>query len=153
MNWLRQLITQFVEILEKSGQIGVPDDKLYLASFWFFQRLKVFALFTKHRGFEEENEWRIVYMRDRDRDKVFDKMFSYWIGPRGVEPKLKFKIEHMPDYTDDDLTLAKIVERIILGPSLSSPMARGTILRMLDTLDKSDLKDCITSSSIPFRAG
>jgi hypothetical protein len=29
-----------------------------------------------------------------------------------------------------------IVERIILGPSLSSPLARNAILKMLDTLGK-----------------
>lgn len=149
MNWLRQRITHFAEILAHSR---IPDDKLYFGSGLFFQRLQLFALFTKHQGFKEESEWRVVYMRDRDRDKVFDRMFSYWIGPRGVEPKLKFKIEHMPGYTDDDFTLSKIVERVILGPSLSSPLARGTILKMLDTLNKSDLKARIMSSTIPFRA-
>ena len=149
-NWLQQRITQFAEILEKSS---IPDDKLYLGAYWFFERLKLFAVFTKHRGFKEENEWRVVYMRDRDRDKVFDRMFSYWIGPRGVEPKLKVKIERIPDPTDDDLSLSKIVERIILGPSLSSPLARASIHKMLDTLGRSDLKDRIKSSTIPFRAG
>ena len=149
MNWLQQHITQFAEIL---GHSRIPDDKRYLGSYWFFERLKLFAVFTKHRGFTEENEWRLVYMRDRDRDKVFDKMFGYWLGPRGVEPKLKFKVEHIPGYTDDDLTLSKIVERIILGPSLSSPLACATILKMLDTLDRSDLKDRIMASTIPFRA-
>ncbi len=95
----------------------------------------------------------MVYMRDRDRGNAFDRMISYWIGPRGVEPKLKIKIERIPDLTDDDLSLSKIVERIILGPSLSSPLARASILKMLDTLGQSDLKDRIKSSTIPFRAG
>jgi hypothetical protein len=150
LNWLRLRITEFAEILGKSN---IPDDKLYLGSYYFFQRLKLFAVFTKHRGFKEENEWRVVYMRDRDTAKIFDRMFNYWVGPRGVEPKLKLKIEAIPDLADNDLTLSKIVERVILGPSLSSPLARGTILKMLDTLGRSDLKDRIMSSTIPFRAG
>jgi hypothetical protein len=66
---------------------------------------------------------------------------------------LKFKIEHIPDVTDDDLSLSKIVERIILGPSLSSPLARAAVLKMLDTLGRSELKDRVKSSTIPFRAG
>jgi len=148
MRWLEQRITQFAGIL---GQSQISDDKLYLCSFMFFERLKLFAVFTKHRGFSEEKEWRVVYMRNRDKDKVFDKMFSYWIGPRGVEPKLKFKIEHVPDFTDDDLSLSKIVERVILGPSLSSPLALGSVLKMLDTLNRSDLKHRIKASTIPFR--
>jgi hypothetical protein len=149
-NRLQRLTTQFAKIL---GQTSIPDDKLYLGAYYFFERLKLFALFTKHHGFKEENEWRVVYMPDRDRGKVFDRMLSYCIGPRGVEPKLKVKIERIPDLTDDDLSLSRIVERIILGPSLSSPLAHASILKMLETLGGSDLKDRIKSSTIPFRAG
>ena len=46
---------------------------------------------------------------------------------RGVELKLKLKIEAIPGLSETDLSLSKIVDRIILGPSLSSPLARGTI--------------------------
>jgi Protein of unknown function (DUF2971) len=148
-NWLQQRTAQFARIL---GQTSIPDDKLWLGAYLFFERLKLFAVFTKHQGFKEENEWRVVYMPDRDRDKVFDRMISYWVGPRGVEPKLKIKIEHIPGLIDEDLSLSKIVERIILGPSLSSPLARASILKMLDTLGRSDLKDRINSSTIPLRA-
>ena len=51
LNWLRQRIREFAEILGKSA---IPDDKLAVASFFFFERLKLFAIFTKHRGFGEE---------------------------------------------------------------------------------------------------
>jgi hypothetical protein len=149
MKWLQQRITQFAEILAQSQ---IPNDKLHLGSYWFFQRLELFAVFTKHQGFKEEAEWRVVYMRDRDTGKVFDRMFNYWVGPHGVEPKLKFKIEHIPGYIDEDFTLANIVERVILGPSLSSPLARATILKMLDTLNRPEFKDRIISSTIPFRS-
>ena len=111
INWLQKRVTQFAEIL---GQSNIPDDKLYLSSYLFFERLKLFAVFTKHRGFSEESEWRVVYMRDRDRDKMLDRMFGYRIGPHGVEPKLKLKIEHIPGLTGDDVSLSKIVERVIL---------------------------------------
>jgi hypothetical protein len=88
-NWLRERVAQFASILATSE---IPDDKLWIGSYSFFERLKLFSIFTKHCGFEEENEWRVVYMRDRDANKIFDSMFGYWVGPRGVEPKLKFKI-------------------------------------------------------------
>ncbi|MGH6811594.1 MAG: DUF2971 domain-containing protein [Methylocella sp.] len=148
--WLQQRTTQFAEILSKSS---LPHDKLCLGSYSFFERLKLFPVFTKHQGFKEEAEWRVVYMRDRDKDRAFDRMISYSLGPRGVEPKLKLKVEHIPGLTEDNLSLSKIIERIILGPSLSSPLARATILKMLDALGRSDLKDRIKSSTIPFRAG
>jgi Protein of unknown function (DUF2971) len=92
-DWLRERVAQFADILARSD---IPDDKLHLAAFYFFYRLKLFSIFTKHQGFSEENEWRVVYLRDRDEAKVFDNMFSYWVGPRGVEPKLKLRIEAIP---------------------------------------------------------
>jgi Protein of unknown function (DUF2971) len=52
-NWLRVRIIQFAEILAKSNN---SDDKLWLCSYHFFQRLKMFTIFSKHRGFEEEHE-------------------------------------------------------------------------------------------------
>jgi Protein of unknown function (DUF2971) len=148
--WLRERITQFVEILAKSN---IPDDQLHLCAYYFFQRVKLFAIFSKHRGFGEEHEWRVVYMRDRDRAKVFDKMFGYWMGSRGVEPKLKLKINAVPDLGEIGLNLSTIIDKIILGPSLSSPLARNTIIRMVENLGRADLKDRIISSTIPFRAG
>jgi hypothetical protein len=91
-------------------------------------------------------------MKDRDNDSTFDKMFGYHVGPRGVEPKLKLKIEAMPGLSQKQLSLADIVDRIILGPSLSAPLQRATILRMLKTLSFSDLSSRVISSTIPFRA-
>src|SRR5260221_863425 len=129
INWLQQRITQFADIVANSD---IPDDKLYLCSYYFFERLKLFSIFTKHVGFTEEKEWRMVYMPDRDVSKLFGSMFSYWVGPRGIEPKLKLKIEAIPGLPETHVSLSQIVERIILGPSLSSPLARGTILKMLD---------------------
>ncbi|HYC53714.1 MAG TPA: DUF2971 domain-containing protein, partial [Candidatus Binatia bacterium] len=40
------------------------DDLSDIAHHWI-ERLKLFSLFTKHRGFREESEWRIAYMPDR----------------------------------------------------------------------------------------
>jgi hypothetical protein len=74
----------------------IPDDKLHLAGFSIFSLIKVFALVTKHRGFSEEQEWRIVYLPEYDRENVFSDCRDYIIGPRGVEPKLRFKVAPMP---------------------------------------------------------
>lgn len=149
--WLERMLSKFAPILRDTE---IPDDKLYLAAHALFERIKVFALFSKHRGFAEEREWRIVYVRDRDQDNKLAPMFHYWIGPRGVEPKLRLKVEPIEGVTADDLSLEKIVERIVLGPSLSSPLARTAVLRMLDRLNKpylKDLKEKVYASTIPFR--
>jgi hypothetical protein len=79
-------------------------------------------------------------------------MFHYLIGARGIEPKLRFKIAPVPGLTADDPSLHKIIERIILGPSISSPMAKAAVLRMLDILNQPELKPRVYVSTIPFRA-
>lgn len=147
--WLEGTLSKFACILRNTA---ISNDKLYLAAHALFERIKVFALFSKHRGFAEEREWRIVYVRDRDQDNKLASMFHYWIGPRGVEPKLRLKVAPIEGLTTDDLSLEKIVERIILGPSLASPLARTAALRMLDRLGKPSLKEKVYVSTIPFRS-
>ena len=87
--WIQHKIALFTKIIQEAA---IPDDKLYIAAFALFERLKLFALFTKHPGFREEREWRMVYLPERDGSHAFANMIDYSIGPRGIEPKLKFKI-------------------------------------------------------------
>ena len=148
IDWLNTLISLFVSII-KGGDI--PDDKLYLAAFELFERIKLFSLYTKHHGFIEEKEWRLVYLTDRDTSGKLKSMFDYDIGPRGIEPKLKFKVAPI-DGVFSSLSLTGLIERIILGPSISSPLAKASIERMFDKMEKPELKRKIFTSTIPFRA-
>jgi hypothetical protein len=150
ISYLRKYVAQFSEIL---GEAHIPDQQLHLAAFTLFERIKLFSVFTKHRGFSEEKEWRVAYMRSRDAGKIFDRTFSYAVGTRGVEPKLKFKLEPIEGLTETDLSILKITDRIILGPSLSSPLALATVGKMLDNLGLAELKPRVIASTIPFRAG
>ncbi|XUM21213.1 DUF2971 domain-containing protein [Bradyrhizobium oligotrophicum S58] len=149
LDWLRQKVSDFETLLAAAN---VPDDELNIAAYALFERIKIFALFTKHRGFLEEDEWRIVYLPDRDHEKRLHSMFNYFIGPRGVEPKLRFKISPIPGLTADDLSLSKITQRIILGPSISTPLAYASVRRMLDLNNHPELKSKLRVSSIPFRS-
>ena len=148
ITWLRKKITEFSMLLNSND---IPYDKLHLAAYAFFDKIKLFAVYSKHHGFQEEREWRVVYNPDQDRNKLLHSMFGYLIGQRGVEPKLKFKVEPIGEITDPNLTLSNLVDRIILGPSISSPIAKASIIRMLQALGKSEFKDRIVASSIPFR--
>ncbi|HEY1838183.1 MAG TPA: DUF2971 domain-containing protein, partial [Rhizomicrobium sp.] len=131
---------------------AIADDKIYLAAYALFERIKLFALFTKHKGFDEEHEWRIVYRHEFDQSKLYEQMFGYNIGARGVEPKLKFKVSPIPGATADDLSLEKIVCRIILGPTTSSVLARMSVQRMLNLLKRPLLAERVAVSSIPLRS-
>jgi hypothetical protein len=48
--------------------------------------------------------------------------------------------------------LAKVVERIILGPTTSGPMALLSVRRMLESSKKAELAERVIASKTPFRS-
>jgi hypothetical protein len=130
------------------GTFGTSHETLsWIARSWL-ARLKLFALFTKHDGFSEEKEWRVAYISDRDDEARFSDMLGYAITARGVEPKLKIKVGELPG----KLSLDTLINRIVLGPSLSSTLATESIRRMLKLKRRNGLASKVVASSIPFRA-
>lgn len=149
LEWFGKIASTFAKILDENP---IPDDKIWITGARIFERIKFFALFSKHDGFEEEKEWRIVYMSERDTDGKLKPMQHYLNGPRGVEPKLRFKVAPIEGLTAPDLSFDKILSAIILGPSISSPLAVRSVKRMLDLIGKPELKNRLVASSIPLRA-
>src|SRR6202012_3424553 len=141
-NWLQQRIRDWCRILKAAS---IPDEKLWLAAHSIFSAIKLYALTSKHRGFSEENEWRLIYLPDRDPNGVMKGKFNYMLGKRGVEPKLRFKIEPLPIDKAESWTFDSILHRIILGPSLSSVLARTSVVRMLEVIGKGDFKSRVVS--------
>ncbi|AFY20776.1 DUF2971 domain-containing protein [Pseudomonas sp. UW4] len=148
IKWIENKCIEFSAILKNTN---VPDDKLYLPVGYLFERMKIFSIFTKHAGFSEEREWRAVYIRERDTKRKLDEMLHYAIGRNGVEPKLKFKVKPVDGITADDFSLEKIVSKIILGPTVSSPLALSAVKRMLEKNGKSEIAKKLVSSTTPFR--
>jgi hypothetical protein len=146
--WLDDTASIFAKFLAEQH---VPDDKLYFASNMIFHRIKVFSLMSKHHGFREEKEWRFIYMSDGDDSEKFKCMRHYLNGPRGVEPKLKFRLEPMAGVTPPDFSLDQILASILLGPSASSALAVRSVERMLELIERPELKRKLSASSIPLR--
>lgn len=145
------MINRLDEICELVCDRTLDDRDLFSIAHYWLERLKIFSLFTKHIGFDEENEWRAVYLKDRDPTGSLVDMFGYAVINGGVEPKLKLKIAPLPGIFSKDLSLGEIVAKIILGPSHSSVLARSAVIRMLQKNGKDDLAARVVTSSIPFR--
>lgn len=147
----RQVDAILEEWVDLTAKLKLPDDRLHLAAYVAFSLVKSHALVTKHAGFSEEREWRVMYMPERDGAGALKPFLAYHIGDRGVEPKLKYKIGHLAGVSAPDLALERVLDRIVLGPSLSSPLAKRSVERMLEIIGKPDFKPLLRTSGIPLR--
>jgi hypothetical protein len=146
---LQKIIVNWCHIVAKNQ---IPENLFYLAPTYLFDVLKFFSLTTKHKGFEEEREWRVIYMPERDVNGILKDNFGYVIGNRGVEPKLKLKIAPLPGSPiNSQISLQNMLNRIILGPCVSSPLAENCFRGMLTQINKPHLAEKVVASTIPLR--
>jgi len=144
IKWIKNKLIEFVKLI---NQNNFDDKGLWCAVYYLFERFKLFALFTKHKGFIEEKEWRVVYEKKRDAQKKFEAMFSYAMTKNGIEPKFKFNVNY-----NNNLALESYIEKIILGPSYANNLSVASVKRMLRSLNKPDLVEKVFASTIPFRS-
>lgn len=146
---LTQLLDRIARLLGSQPQ---PETFLRGTAELWLHCIKTFALFTKHLGFKEEREWRVVYLKDRDSAGLLKSAMSYLVTDRGVEPKLKVRLTTTPGVLSESVSVLQSVDRIILGPTISSPLAVRSFKKMLELTGKSALSDRVVASTIPFRA-
>src|SRR5262245_39220874 len=87
-----ELRARFAEWARITREARLPDDRLYIAALAAFTFVRLFALTSKHPGFSEEQEWRAIYFPERDPQQYFKDQLDYFVGPRGIESKLKMKL-------------------------------------------------------------
>ena len=145
---LKSFLDKWADI---TASLNLEDNHLYVASYTALTFIKFFAVTFKHPGFLEEHEWRIIYDQERDLRGLLKGSLGYHIGDRGVEPKLKYKIEHIDGVSSPGTRLERLLDRIILGPSVSSPLAVKSIGRMLEKIGRPEFKSLIRASGIPLR--
>lgn len=147
-DWVRAKLSALAITLKS---LDFEFDDLEIVARVMFERLVVFSLFSKHSGFSEENEWRLVYLKSRDREQTIASMISYFNGPRGIEPKLKLNFSSLLSDDKSGLTFEDLIHSIILGPTSSSPLSVQSTKRMLSLLGYQKLARTLHASSIPYR--
>lgn len=148
---IAKLTDKFYEFAALLESKPVPDDRLFIPAALLFERIKIFSLCNKHSAFEDERESRVIYIKKWDATKALHDWCGYAVYDRGVEPKLKLKIERMPIPDAKDVSFDEITDRIILGPTKASELAKTAFLRMLDCVKQPNLKGRVHNSKIPFR--
>jgi len=145
---IRSLIARLAEFVAREG---INAEEISGLAHVVFRRVVLAAIFTKHKGFEEEREWRIAYFPDLDKEGTFKEMISYHHGPKGLEPKLKLQLEKDKNKNGIGLNLNELIWAIVIGPRIASPLSNHAAETMLRKIGREALTQKLKTSTIPFR--
>jgi hypothetical protein len=145
---LETLLRMWAQI---TRQIELPDGQIAIAAYNALSVIKFYSLVSKHWGFREEQEWRVIHIADHDPLRRLEPRFSYALTTQGVGPKLKFHFERHSAGNYPEQSFGQLLHTILLGPSVSSPLTRMAFIRMLKNINRPEYSDRVRASSIPLR--
>lgn len=129
---------EFVRILDREGLKNTV-----------FNVLRFAALCTKHPGFREEREWRIVASPDMHPSHLLPKEVEVVRGtPQTV---LKINLKNHPEKNLIGLTLPELLNRIIIGPCEFPDVMRRAFDQLLVDAGVPEPEQKIAVSDIPLR--
>lgn len=116
---------------------------------WVYEMTKRLILCTKHPGFSEEREWRVVY------NPVMEPsphVVSEIVNLGGVPQQIyKIPLENIPDKDFNGATIPEFIDRIIIGPSDEAPILIDAFQKLLKEAGCDDVAKKVHYSGIPLR--
>lgn len=146
-----QLETEFLAAVQNIKQhIGfLKGVKPELLSNMAFFMLVLAALCLKHEGFKEEREWRVICLPHALPTKFVESS----VEVVGGVPQTVYKIP-LVDRPDDNimgLEIPKLVDRVIIGPSVYPVPINEAFVNLLVQAGMSDAASRVVFSNIPLR--
>jgi hypothetical protein len=135
---------------------NITDNEIFLRNIGreavhnhLFNALHLAAISSKHPGFHEEREWRIVY---NPRLQASDRMKREIVSIRGI-PQIIYKIPLQDDPASGLIgaEVPKLIERVIIGPSKHPYELRETFVEILKEAGMPDPSGRVWMSEIPLR--
>jgi hypothetical protein len=107
------------------------------------------AVSTKHPGFLEEREWRVIYSPSLFPSKRIKDDIEVINGiPQRV---CKLKLENYPDEGFEGATLPEILDEIIIGPTAHPYPIYDALVSELQKANVEDAENKVKVSNIPLR--
>lgn len=141
-------LTQVVEKLEQNFEL-LKSYEFPTLQIHFFGAFHSAILSAKHSGFEEENEWRLLYsptMWPSDKLELSVENIS------GVPQKVyQLPFQNFPENGLQGATLPEILDRIIIGPTQTPYPIYDALVTELTNIGVADAHNKVRVSNIPLR--
>ena len=116
---------------------------------YVFNAFKFAALSTKHPGFREEMEWRIIYMPTMEKSTHLVKEIQVIEGT--PQPIYKIPLQNVPEEGLVGFTIPELLELIIIGPTEYPLAMREAFETLLADAGVDDPASRIRVSDLPLR--
>ena len=130
------------EFIKKLGEESVIN--------YLFDSFKSIILSTKHPGFKEEREWRVVYNSEHQPSKHIE---TEVVSINGI-PQQIYKIplaKNIPEEAFKGATILDLIDRIIIGPCNQQNILIKTFEKLLLDAGCENPAEKIEYSGIPLR--
>jgi hypothetical protein len=145
---LRDMLFEISQNIEERRDYLVERDKDEIIGY-FFVLLRAIAMCTKHPGFHEEKEWRIMHTRGLDEQGALTLNVE---SVNGV-PQPVFKIP-LKDHAQSGMlgiSIPDILERVIIGPTQYPLAVYDALVIELTAIGVKDADKKVVYSNIPLR--
>jgi hypothetical protein len=116
---------------------------------WIYNVIKQLILCTKHPGFLEEREWRVVYNPLMNPSR---HVKSEIVNLGGVPQQIyKIPLKNIPEEDFTGAAIPEFVDRIIIGPSEEAPVLLDAFRKLLTEAGCEDVSNKVHYSGIPLR--
>ena len=147
-NEFSHAISEFTRRLKDDCEIlkMVPNFDSYILDKFFMT-----ALSLKHKGFEEECEWRVLYNKSlygNCLSEIIEENIEVINGVPRIVKKLNFsKIK----YNNRKLKINELLDRIIIGPNSNAEQLKEIFVRALKKNGVANANTKVICSEIPLR--
>jgi hypothetical protein len=129
------------EYLKRFGRDGVVNVVLAM--------LRIAALSTKHPGFHEEREWRVIYSPIFESTSNLERSIESVSGiPQTV---LKLPLKSLPDGRATGAELPGLIDKIVIGPTQYPLAIHKAFVNLLREAEVPDPEKKVVISWLPLR--
>jgi Protein of unknown function (DUF2971) len=134
-------------INENKSQLKLIGEDVIVDS--IFEAFRSAILCTKHPGFREEREWRVIYCPTYEKsDRLIADVQTISGTP---QPIFKLPLKNVPEEGFYGAEIPELVDRIIIGPTHFPYAIKEAIVSRLKLLGVTDAEKKVIVSDIPLR--